>query len=120
MSAETRETISWVLGTSISVSILIGLLIKFVLMPYLREHLVKPMKQVEKQVTENHHSNAKPTMLDRFDDIEKAIAEVRRDMHTMAGMYEGHVSWSERWTALIERELDFVKNAVGKKDDKEH
>lgn len=112
MSAETRELISWVLGTTISLSIVIGLITKFVMMPYLREHLVKPMKQVEKQVSENHHSNKVPTVLDRIDDVQSAVDEMREEMKGMATMYEGHLSWSERWVNLVEREIDFIKHSI--------
>lgn len=109
MSAETRDLISWILGTTVSLSIIIGLIVKFILMPYLRDHLVRPMKQVEKQVSENHHSNKNPTVLDRIDDVQQDVKALRAEMAGMARMYEGHLNWSERWVGLIERELDLVK-----------
>jgi len=112
MNSDTRELITWILGTTISLSVLIGLAVKFVLMPYLYDHLVKPMKQVEKQVSENHHSNKVPTVLDRIDDVQKTVEEMREEMKGMALMYEGHMTWSEKWVNLVERELDFVKNLI--------
>ena len=120
MSPETRDLISWILGTTVTLSVIIGLVVKFVLMPYLREHLVKPMKQVEKQVSENHHSNKKPTVLDRIDDVQRSVEEMRTEMKGMASMYEGHITWSEKWVNLVERELDFVIGLIeqhhGKQD----
>ncbi len=112
MNSDTRELITWILGTTISLSIVIGLAVKFVLMPYLRDHLVTPMKQVEKQVSENHHSNKVPTVLDRIDDVQQAVDDMRSEIKTMATMYEGHIQWSERWVSLVEREVDHLKNVM--------
>lgn len=114
MSPETRDVITWILGTAVTASVLIGLGTKFVLMPYLKEHLISPMKQVEKQVTENHHSNSVPTVLDRIDDVQEAVEDLRREMRGMASMYEGHVNWSDRWVSLIERELDHLRGGPRK------
>ena len=63
---------------------LLGLAVRYVLLPWLEAHLVKPMRQVEKQVSENHHSNDSPTVLDRFDDLSN---EVR----ALASVIEGHI-----------------------------
>jgi len=112
MNSDARELVTWILGTTISLSVLVGLAVRFVLMPYLRDHLVKPMKQVEKQVSENHHSNKVPTVLDRIDDVQKAVNDMRGEMKTMAGMYEGHIQWSERWVSLVEREVDHLKSLM--------
>lgn len=117
MSPETRDLVTWILGTTLSISAIIGLVVKFVLMPYLRNHLVEPMKQVEKQVSENHHSNLKPTVLDRIDDVQQSVQEMRSEIQVMSSMYEGHVNWSEKWSGLVERELDFVKNMLHHRND---
>lgn len=102
METSTREAITWTLGTIVTVCVIIGLAVKFVLMPYLREHLITPVKQVEKQVSENHHSNAQPTVLDRIDDVQQSVKAVAR-------VLEGHMEWSEQWVELIERELELTR-----------
>lgn len=106
MDASTRESITWTLGTIIAVFVILGVVVRLVLVPYLREHLITPVKQVEKQVTENHHSNAQPTVLDRIDDVQQSVK-------ALAGVLEGHMTWSERWTDLIEREIDLVRREHG-------
>jgi hypothetical protein len=102
MNADTRDLITWTLGTVLSLSAVLGLLVRYLLLPYLREHLVRPVAQVKKQVTENHHSNAHPTVMDRIDDVH---TEVR----TLGSLWEAHMEWSDRWTALIQREIDDLR-----------
>lgn len=130
MDTSTREAITWTLGTIVTVCVIIGLAVRFVLMPYLREHLITPVKQVEKQVTENHHSNAQPTVLDRIDDVQSSVEavaqgleesrvdrialrasldEAQTEREVLKQMLGGHLEWSERWVDLIERELDLTR-----------
>lgn len=106
MDSGTREAITWTLGTLLTVFAVLGVLVRYVLLPYLREHLIAPVKQVEKQVTENHHSNSTPTVLDRIDDVQQEVRVLGR-------MLEGHMDWSERWVNLIERELDLDRRRGG-------
>ena len=81
---------------------LVSLAVRYILLPYLKEHLVTPVKQVEKQVTENHHSNAEPTVLDRIDDVQQ---EVR----ALARMFDGHMKWSEGWVERVEADVEETK-----------
>jgi len=106
MDASTRDAITWTLCTIIAVFAILGVIVRLVLVPYLREHLITPVKQVEKQVTENHHSNETPTVLDRIDDVQTAIK-------ALAHAFDGHLDWSESWTKLIEREIDLVRRERG-------
>ncbi|MBB3041230.1 hypothetical protein [Nocardioides soli] len=106
MDAGTREAITWTLGTLIAGFAILGVLVRLVLLPYLREHLIAPVKQVEKQVSENHHSNEPPTVLDRLDDVQQEVKVLGR-------MLEGHMEWSERWVKLIEREVDVARRDRG-------
>lgn len=109
MSNETRELISWALGTLIAVCFLVGLGVRFVLVPYLREHLIQPMKQVQKQVTENHHHNTEPTVLDRIDDVQKAMDETRVDIKIIKDSFKGHTDWSQGWVAQIEADIEQLR-----------
>lgn len=107
MDAGTREAITWTLGTIVTTFVIIGILVRLVLLPYLREHLIAPVKQVEKQVTVNHHSSLEPTVLDRIDDVQQEVKVLGR-------MLEGHMEWSERWVDLIEREQDLLRQQHGR------
>lgn len=60
--------IGGILGAILTTCVLIGLAVKFVLLPYLREHVVNPIQETNRQMTVNNHSSAEPTLLDRIDD----------------------------------------------------
>lgn len=116
MSAETRDLITWTLGTMVTSIVLIGIGARYILLPWLREHLVAPMKQVEKQVTENHHSNKNPTVLDRIDDVQNEVMALARELavaseerQEIRQAFRAHTNWSERWVSLIEREMDVLR-----------
>lgn len=101
MDSDTRDLITWTLGTALSLAALVGLGVRFILMPYLREHLVKPMALVQKQVTENSHHNAVPTVLDRIDDVRQEVATLNETL-------EDHMAYSEAdradlWRAVAGR-----------------
>lgn len=106
MNASTRDTITWILGTGLSLAAVLGISVRFILLPYMREHLVQPMKQVQKQVTENHHHNAEPTVLDRIDDVQQSVGALTR-------VIDGHLDWSEKWVDLIEREIALLRREAG-------
>lgn len=97
--AAIRDAVATVL-TLLAIS---GLATRFILMPYLREHLVLPVREVQKQVTENHHHNTEqPTVLDRIEDLH---AEVRAIAHVM----DVHMQWSETEHRLMERRLKALR-----------
>lgn len=102
MDAASRETITWILSTMIALAFLFGLATKLVLMPYLREHLIGPMAQVKRQVSENHHHNSEPTVLDRIDDV-------GRDVRALSRVFDEHLSFSDRWVGLTEREIALIQ-----------
>jgi len=106
MSEEARGLITWLLATTITAATLVGLSVKFILLPYLRDHLVDPMKQVKKQVTENHHSNTVPTVLDRIDDVSKQVG-------SLGEVVAEHMRWSEEWVRRIESDVAEAKNKKG-------
>lgn len=60
-------------GALCSLLVLLGLAVRFVLVPYLREHLVRPVQETHRQVTQNRHANPEPTVLDRIDDVHDAV-----------------------------------------------
>lgn len=120
MSEETRGLITWMLGTTASILVLVGILVRYVLLPYLREHLIAPVKQVEKQVSENHHSNKEPTVLDRIDDVQTELRALVKQVTSLAAVVEAHADvqtehskWSGEWTQRIEKDVTELKGRVG-------
>lgn len=98
MDAQSRDIVSWSLATFISACVAAGLIIRWVLVPYLFDKLLTPVQETHKQVTENHHDNSPPTVLDRIDDVSTDVRALTRVM-------DGHLEWSDRWTDLFERQL---------------
>lgn len=108
MDAPTRELVTWTIGTLIGLSVLIGLAVKYLLMPYLRDHLIVPMRQVEKQVSENSHSNREPTVLDRIDDVQDTVNRIATGLEKANERFDRHLGWSHEeanrlWHAILTR-----------------
>lgn len=78
---------------------LVGLAVRYVLLPYLKEHLIEPVKETNKQVTVNTHASDSPTVLDRIDDVSQQI-------RVLARMFDGHLSWSQAEVKRIDKKID--------------
>lgn len=103
MNAQSQDTVTFLLATLLSLITLAGLITRFVLMPYLRQHLVDPVKATHAQVTENHHASpGEPTLVDRVDDV-------ARDVRALSRVMDAHMEWSDRTTDLVQRELDQLR-----------
>lgn len=105
MDANTRDSVTFLFGTIISLSIVLGLAVKFVLMPYLREHLFGPVQDTHHQVTENTGQSPQPTVLD-------AIHDVQRDVRALSMVMDSHMQWSERYTAATEKRFRRIRQLI--------
>lgn len=110
MDQSARDAVTFLFGTFISACVLVGLAVRYVLLPYLRDHLIQPVNETHKQVTENHHAqpNGQPTVLDRIDDVQ-------RDVKALSVVMDAHMEWSDRWTGLWEGELTQLRQQVKEK-----
>lgn len=110
MDQQTRDAVTFLLGTFLSVLVIMGLAVRYVLIPYLRDHLIAKVDETHKQVTENHHASTdQPTVLDRISDVDQAVGGVKIDVKALAHVMDEHMAWSDRWTALWEREIENLK-----------
>lgn len=99
MNAQSQDTVTFLLTTLVSMLVVVGLAVRYVLMPYLREHLIQPVKETHEQVTVNaHESDQAPTLPDRLEDIST-------DVGTLTRVLDSHVQWSESEHERIDREL---------------
>lgn len=112
MSADWRELITWIISTTLALGAIAGLLVRWVLMPYLREHLLRPMQRVEHQVSVNNHTSDVPTMLDKIDDLHGEVRELRAeqrrtrsDLSDLSRQVGDHLLRSESWSAEVESRL---------------
>lgn len=60
-----------------------------------------PLRETHKQVTVNHHSSAKPTVLDRIDDVRTEVLRVAADMNDLHGKFNDHLAHSNRMDARL-------------------
>jgi len=100
MDAQSRDVVTWILGTLLALGTLVAGLVRFMLLPYLREHLVEPLHETRAQVTENSHAEPhdQPTVMDRLDDVQ---TDVKAISHVM----DVHMDWSERKVKRTDRKL---------------
>lgn len=74
VAGEVGIVASAVLG----VSGVIGLAVRWALLPYLRDQVVKPIKETHRQVTPHDRPlDAEPTIVDRLDDVQTELRELR-------------------------------------------
>ena len=112
MTGDWRELITWIISTTLALAALAGLMVRWVLMPYLREHLLRPMQRVEHQVSVNNHTSDVPTMLDKIDDLHGEVRELRAeqlrtrsDLSDLSRQVGDHLLRSESWSAEVESRL---------------
>jgi hypothetical protein len=124
MGVETRDTITWTLGTFLTLCTIVALAVRFVLLPWLRDHLVGPLRETHRQVSENgHRHRSQPTIPDRLEDLATrvdAAAEAHeaqsRDLAAFRLVLDEHLRWSDRWVDITDRELEQLKRLVNKEN----
>ena len=72
MTADWRELVTWIIGTTLGLAAIAGLLVRWVLMPYLREHLLAPLQKVSHELSNGHRSDP-PTAKDSIGTIESKV-----------------------------------------------
>jgi hypothetical protein len=88
MNQNTAELLGATATAALAVLALVGLAVRYVLLPWLREHLITPLLQ-------------------RLDAIAKRVEGVTSDLKVASGMYEGHITrssdeWARLWDAIHE------------------
>jgi len=124
MNQDARDAITWTLGTATTLVVLIAMAVKFILLPWLRDHLVAPVNRVHRQVAENGHAHEPhPTIPDRLEDLSEKVdeatsahAEQARDMKALARVLDEHLRWSDRWVDVVNQEIDLLKRRNGNHD----
>lgn len=77
--------------------------VRLILLPWLRDNLLGKLSDVHHQVTVNGHTSDEPTVLDSVDRVgdqlgtlSTQLAQLATDQHTMARVFDNHISWAER------------------------
>lgn len=64
---------------------LAGLIVRWVLLPYLRDQVVKPLKETHRQVTPHDRPvDAEPTIVDRLEDLAHNVSELQGQADELA------------------------------------
>lgn len=123
MDSSDRDVITWTLGTFLTACTIVALGVRFVLLPWLRDHLVLPVQETHRQVSENGHvDRTTPTIPDRLEDLSakvddatEAHAVQTRDMAALTRVMDEHLRWSDRWVDVVDRELELLKTQLRRK-----
>lgn len=99
----------------VALGALIGATVKWVIVPNLRD-MIEQIAETHKQVTQNHHSNEKPTMLDRFDDLEKKIDRSDAKIDKLDEKVDSHLISASAIDATIAARVKAIERRVDKAD----
>lgn len=105
-----NDTVTLLVGVLTAVTLILGLVgmaMKFVALPWLKEHIAAPVQETQRQVTVNKHVSNPPTLLDKVDHVSRDLAVVQSDLTAAAEMFEGHMDHSAEdrqnlWRAIAE------------------
>lgn len=88
------ETVGAVLAVVVTAFAVVGVIWRFVMLPNLREQLLRPVEETRRQVMDNKHVNRKPTILDRLDDVEQTLEAIGLNQTSLMRQIGEHVGES--------------------------
>jgi len=93
----------------IGVCTLIGLAVRWVLLPYMRDQIVRPLRQINKQVAPTDadwSAEPMPTVMGQLEEVVQevrqtraenraAVDAAREEVQQLGKMFDGHLEWSQ-------------------------
>lgn len=121
MDAQSRDVVTWILGTVTALCVLGGFVVRFVILPWLQAHLVVPVRETREQVAENGHVDEdNPTIPDRLEDLRAQVASATtdhlaqaRDVRALTRVLDEHLRWSNRWVDEVDDRLAKLSRSKG-------
>lgn len=110
METSTLQIISYSLGSVVATLTIMGLVVRFVLVPYLRVTLIEPVAQINTQVSVNGNRSENPTILDMLHDVQMETRATGMEVVVMSRMFDGHLEHAES----KDRQLDALERRVRK------
>lgn len=107
-----RDTIVTALALMSFVAAVIAGMWRLWLKPFLQRELFEPVQEARKQVAENHHSNDKPTVLDRVDDVYQLVAATRSEVRELDAKLDGHLISAAGIDATSTAEIADIKRRL--------
>lgn len=83
MSGETVSVLAAAVSALVGMFAIIAVVYKLVVLPRLREDLLRPVRETHRQVTQNRHVNREPTVLDRLEDLNARFDELGTRLDAM-------------------------------------
>lgn len=104
------QIVAAVVVTTVGMATILGLSVRFILVPYLRETL-DIARAVQTQVTKNGNASEIPTVPDRIEAVAEQVREAKllakstnEAVTALSNMFDGHMDWSQREVDRIDRE----------------
>lgn len=73
-------------SATLGVFAVVGLVVRYVLLPYLRDQVVKPLQETHRQVTPHDRPlDEEPTVVDRLDDLAAGVDRLAKVADDLAG-----------------------------------
>jgi hypothetical protein len=131
---DTLETLGAGLGLLLAFCALIGLIAKYVVLPWLEDRfapLAAKVNQTHHQVTTNGHVSQEPTLKDDVHSLANEVRELkgetrsdldrmRQDLRTAGELYDRHLDWSSRHADQVWGELVALRKAIGHTENDGH
>lgn len=87
---------------------LIGLLVRFMLIPYLRDQIVTPLHATQAQVTPTEEQAEPSTVPDQIAEVKAVLEQNTAETVAVARMFEGHLRSSDQVHNLLQGEVDRI------------
>lgn len=125
------ENAGQILALLLSFCALLGLLAKYVVLPWLEDRfapLAAQLKETHHQVTTNGHTSSEPTLKDTVHTLQNEVRElkgetradlsrVHMDLRAAGKLYDAHIDWSSRHGDAVWRELRELRGLIGHNED---
>lgn len=97
---------------ALGVLTLLGLVVRYVLLPYLREQL-KLTRETHAQITTDPSTPAaEPTLREEVGKLGGEIEDATLELRSMALMFDGHLDWAQREVDRLRRERQEMVDAI--------
>lgn len=94
----------------------VGLLIRFGLVPYLRTELIEPAQQTNQIVTGGDEAPDVRELVDQLatkqDELSGEIEDATLELRAMAMMFDGHIEWAGAEAQLIRHERQQIVDEI--------
>ena len=93
------DAIAWAIGVILGIGGILAGVVKWVVMPNLREHLIKPVAETRDHVANDHKSNLR----DDIDDVMRVVVAVQADISDLKESRDVESARLSRGDARMER-----------------